>query len=144
MEPLEIVFEVACGREHAFDVWANRTSLWWPRDHTASGESLASITYEPRVGGRIFERADDGTEHDWGEVLAWEPPARLLYLWHIAADRSEATEVEVTFRDAGEATVVTIRHGGWDGLGADAEQRRTANRHGWAAVIEAFSPACAS
>lgn len=70
MEPLEIEFTVACSPEHAFDVWANRSALWWPRDHTSSGDTLASITYEPRTGGRIFERAVDGAQHDWGEVLA--------------------------------------------------------------------------
>jgi hypothetical protein len=31
--------------------------------------------------------------HACGEVLAWEPPHRLVYLWHLMFDRSEATEV---------------------------------------------------
>ena len=37
-EPLQLSFRVACSPEHAFDVWAARTSLWWPADHTVSGE----------------------------------------------------------------------------------------------------------
>ena len=109
----------------------------------ASGDALASVTYEPRVGGRIFERAEDGAEHDWGEVLIWEPPGRLGYLWHIGASRSEATEVEVTFRTAVAETVVTIVHRGWERLGAGAEARRDRNRAGWAAVNEAYGRACA-
>ena len=120
MDPLELEFRVECSPQHAFDVWANRASLWWPRDHTASGDSLAAFTYEPRVGGRIFERADDGTEHDWGEVLAWEPPQRLVYLWHMGAERADATEVEVSFSASGEATLVKILHSGWERLGAEA------------------------
>ena len=28
--PLELAFTVACPPEHAFSVWAERTSLWWP------------------------------------------------------------------------------------------------------------------
>jgi hypothetical protein len=28
IEPIEIAFEVACSPEHAFDTWANQTSLW--------------------------------------------------------------------------------------------------------------------
>jgi len=34
MDPLEIVFTVDCPPEHAFDVWANRTTLWWPKGHS--------------------------------------------------------------------------------------------------------------
>jgi len=30
MDPIELRFEVACSPEHAFQVWATRTSLWWP------------------------------------------------------------------------------------------------------------------
>lgn len=39
------------------------------------------VTFESHPGGRIDERTPDGAEHDWGEVLAWEPPRRLAYLW---------------------------------------------------------------
>jgi len=28
--PLEIAFTVECSPPHAFEVWAQRTSLWWP------------------------------------------------------------------------------------------------------------------
>ena len=48
------------------------------------------MTFECRPGGRIFERTPDGVEHDWGEVLAWEPPHRLAYLWHLGSDRDRA------------------------------------------------------
>jgi uncharacterized protein YndB with AHSA1/START domain len=55
------------------------------------------MTFECRPGGRIFERTPDGVEHDWGEVLAWEPPHRLAYLWHQSTDRGRATEVDISF-----------------------------------------------
>ena len=29
-EPLRLSFDVACPPEHAFSMWADRTSLWWP------------------------------------------------------------------------------------------------------------------
>jgi uncharacterized protein YndB with AHSA1/START domain len=31
----------------------------------------------------FYERTPDGAEHDWGEVLAWEPPRRLVSTWHL-------------------------------------------------------------
>jgi len=126
MEPLEFAFTVACEPEHAFAVWATRTSLWWPHGHSVSAEPGLTVTFEPRPGGRIYERTPQGEEHDWGEVLAWEPPRRLVYLWHLRFDRADATEVEVTFApdsDAAGQTAVDDRHRGWERLGARARLR---------------------
>jgi uncharacterized protein YndB with AHSA1/START domain len=101
-----------------------------------------TVTFEPRVGGRIFERTPAGEEHDWGEILVWEPPRRLVYLWHLRFDRSDATEVEITFEPAGDATAVTIVHRGWERLGTAAEERRERNKRGWAGVLEHYREAC--
>jgi uncharacterized protein YndB with AHSA1/START domain len=88
IEPIEIDFTVACDREHAFDVWTSRTTLWWPVEHTVSAAPGVAVTFEPRGGGRIFERTPAGDEHEWGEVLAWEPPRLLRYRWHIRRERA--------------------------------------------------------
>ena len=77
MDPLRISFVVDCPPPHAFEVWATRTSMWWPHAHSVSGTPGLTVTFEPRAGGRIFERTPAGDEHDWGEVLVWEPPERL-------------------------------------------------------------------
>jgi uncharacterized protein YndB with AHSA1/START domain len=144
MDPLELRFTVGCAPEHAFDVWATRTSLWWPHGHSVSGDPQLTVTFEPRAGGRIYERTPDGTEHDWGEVLDWEPPRRLRYLWHLRFDRSDATEVEVTFTPRAGGTEVAIVHSGWERLGAAAEERRERNRRGWSGVIEPYRRATLS
>jgi uncharacterized protein YndB with AHSA1/START domain len=141
MEPLELSFAVACPPEHAFSVWAERTSPWWPPGHSVSG-AAALVAFEPRAGGRIFERAGDGAEHEWGEVLAWEPPRRLVYLWHLRVDRSDATEVEIRFDAAAEGTRVTIEHRGWERLGARAAERRERNQRGWAGLLPHYKAAC--
>ena len=73
------------------------------------------------VGGRIYERTGDGTEHDWGEVTVWQPPERLAYLWHLGRERADATEVEIRFVAQGTgATRVEIEHRGWERLGPAA------------------------
>jgi uncharacterized protein YndB with AHSA1/START domain len=141
IEALEFEVAVQCSNDHAFDVWANRTSMWWPRDHTRSGDPSAVVTFEPRVGGRVFERTPDGTEHDWGEVTVWEPPHRLVYLWHIYGDRSEATLVEITFTAASERTTVKVKHTGWDRLGEKAEHLRGRNQTNWSDLMKAYVPA---
>jgi len=142
-EPLRLEFSVRCSPERAFETWATEASLWWPHDHSVSADPGITVTYEPRVGGRIYERTPTGVEHDWGEVVTWEPPTRIVYLWHLARDRSDATEVEVTFRSEGDATLVVIEHLGWDRFGASGPELRERNRLGWSGVIPHYEAACA-
>jgi uncharacterized protein YndB with AHSA1/START domain len=144
VDPLVLELEVACPPEHAFSVWAERTSLWWPHGHSVSGDRGLTVTFEPRPGGRIFERTPAGAEHDWGEVLAWEPPRRLAYLWHLRFDRTDATEVEITFAPAATGTAVRIVHRGWERLGARAPERRERNRRGWDGLLPHYAGACAA
>jgi Activator of Hsp90 ATPase homolog 1-like protein len=139
IEPLRLSFDIDCGSAHAFDVWTQRISSWWPKGHSTSGDPDTMVTLEPRVGGRIFERTPDGTEIDWGEITTWDPPERLAYLWHIARDRTDATDVELTFEDLGDGTTrLHIVHTGWERLGREATAWRNANTKGWDALLPSF------
>lgn len=136
IEPIRLGLDLACPPDHAFAVWTGRISQWWPADHTVTGDQDLTIVLEGRPGGRIFERTADGMEHDWGEVTVWEPPRRLVYLWHLRRDRSEATEVEIRFLDRGSgSTRVEIEHRGWERLGAGGTDWRDRNRGGWATLL---------
>jgi uncharacterized protein YndB with AHSA1/START domain len=142
IEPLRLTFDVECDVRHAFDVWTRRISSWWPVAHTVSGEAGTEVVLEPRVGGRIFERAPSGRENDWGEVTAWEPPERLAYMWHIGANRTDATDVEIAFIEVTESTTrIEVEHRGWERLGARAQERRDTNRGGWDGLIPAYREA---
>lgn len=141
---IELDFSIDCSPEHAFDVWTCRTTMWWPSAHTMSQDPAAMVMFEPRAGGRIFERTHDGIEHAWGEVLAWDPPGRLSYTWHIATEPENATEVEITFTGEGDRTRVRVLHRGFDRLGAFGAEWQQANRLGWAGTIPAYRRACAS
>ena len=138
MTPLVVEFDVDATVDHAFAMWTGRTELWWPRSHAMSGPDLADVTFEQRVGGRIFERSQDGTEHEWGEVTAWDPPGRIGYLWHLFFDRSEATHVDVTFVATNHGTHVTIEQTGFEHLGAAGAPRRERTDASWRIVTEAF------
>lgn len=138
--PLRFSLDLDCSTEHAFAVWTTAIDTWWPRDHTVSGDPLA-VVIQGAVGGRIYETAADGTEHDWGEVTVWEPPRTLAYSWHIGREPSAATEVEIRFLPRGErATRVEIEHRGWDRL-ADAGLWRGRNRTGWESLLPHFRTA---
>ena len=139
IEPIRIAFEIDCPADHAFEVWTDRISAWWPTDHTVSGEADVLVVLEPRTGGRIFERTADGVEHEWGEIVAWEPPRRFVYLWHLRRDRADATEVEIRFVGrTDDTTVVEIEHRGWEALGAEGESWRDRNNGGWATLLPHF------
>ncbi|MGI9557498.1 MAG: SRPBCC domain-containing protein [Solirubrobacterales bacterium] len=142
VEPLTIDFTVDCLPEHAFAVWTEKAGAWWPSDHTISKEKGTTLVFEPRLGGRIYERTPSGAEHDWGEVSSWEPPHRLAYSWHMTTGVQNPTEVEITFTAAGAATSVQISHRGWERFGAEADKRRARNRWGWEDLLPSYRRAC--
>jgi hypothetical protein len=145
LEPLRLSFEIACAPAHAFEVWTTKIGAWWPTGHSASGDPATAVELEPRVGGRIYERTSSGTEIDWGEVTVWEPPHRLGYLWHISRSRDGATDVELTFVDAGDgSTRLEVVQSGWERAGAEAETWRDANAGGWGNLIPHFVAAVAA
>jgi len=138
----ELTVEVAA--VEAFDTWTLRIARWWPRQHTRSRERGTAVVIEPKVGGRIFERTGSGEELYWGSVIAWEPPTRFGYRWHITSQPDEATEVEIRFSEvAAGVTCVTIEHSGFDRLGDKGPARREANLHHWERLIPAYVIACA-
>jgi uncharacterized protein YndB with AHSA1/START domain len=138
MEPIVVDFDVAATPEHAFDVWTSRTSIWWPRSHTWGDAADLSIVFEPHVGGRIYERDPDGTEHDWGEVTVWEPPNRLECLWHLFVDRSDATRITVTFDETETGTHVRLVQAGFEKLGDRRVERRRRTESAWAELTARY------
>ena len=78
---------VAASPERAFHVFTQEFGSWWPlATHHLQKVDAATAIMEPFVGGRWFERGVDGSECNWGRVLAWEPPGRVLLAWEINAD----------------------------------------------------------
>jgi hypothetical protein len=144
IEPLRLSSPLACSAEHAFATWSARFGSWWPRSHTVSGDPVADVVLEPRVGGRIYERLADGTTIDWGEITRWDPPKGLAYLWHIRRDRADATDVELTFVPVDDrSSRLDVEHRGWERLGATGPAWRDANAQGWGGLVPSFAEACA-
>lgn len=142
LSPIIREFEVRCSVEHAFDTWTRQIDLWWPlARHSVSHEDAASVTLEPRHGGRIFETTREGKEIVWGTINLWEPPNRFGYRWHIREpDASAATQVTIGFTALESAlTKVVIEHGGWENAGPKAGPRRRGNEWGWDGAIPHFT-----
>ncbi|MEJ7635595.1 SRPBCC family protein [Aeromicrobium sp.] len=123
--------------ESAFAAFTERFDAIKPREHNLLGSPIVETLFEPRVGGRIVDRGQDGSECAWSRVLVFEPPHRIVFTWDIGPmwqlenDANNASEVEVRFvPDGPEHTRVELehrfldRHGpGWrslhDGVGDD-------------------------
>jgi len=115
--------------ERAFRVFTEDFDRIKPREHNMLGVDIAESVFEPREGGRIYDRGIDGSECQWARVLAYEPPNRVAFSWDISPrwqiekDLSKTSEVEVRFvPETPERTRVEIehrhlhRHGeGWEG-----------------------------
>jgi uncharacterized protein YndB with AHSA1/START domain len=129
----------------AFEIFTAGMSQWWLKTHTINPTKspLKDIVIEPREGGRWFERGEDGSECQWGKVLAWEPPTRLLLAWQISAqwqfDPNLVTEVEIRFTPDGNGTKVELEHRHLERLGDTAEAMRQAFERGWGSLLEEFA-----
>jgi uncharacterized protein YndB with AHSA1/START domain len=132
----------------AFAAFTERMGDIKPKEHNLMASPIAETVFEPRVGGHIYDRAEDGSECRWARVLAFDPPHRVVFSWDIGPtwqleqDPDNASEVEVRFvADGPDRTRVELehrhldRHGpGWPALrdGVDDEQ-------GWPLYLARFA-----
>ena len=141
------VVSVQAPREVAWRVFTEQMGTWWPLAMYKIGKAAAvDAVIEPRVGGRWYERGDDGSTCDWGRVLAWGPHARLVLTWDITADwqydPALQTEIEVRFIAEGEAsTRVELEHRRLDRYGDRRDEMRTIfDKTGdWGRLLAAFA-----
>lgn len=143
--PVRKTLTVRASPETAFRVFTEGFDRWWPRTHHIGKSELAQALIEPRAGGRWYEVCVDGSECDWGDVLAWDPPHRLLLAWRLNAqweyDPALLTEVEVRFVALGDGqTRVDFEHRGFERMGAGGEAARAGvdSPTGWGAILAEF------
>jgi uncharacterized protein YndB with AHSA1/START domain len=144
------VLSVKAPPDVAWRVFTEKMGTWWPLARYKIGKvNAVDAVLEPRVGGRWYERGEDGSTCDWGRVLAWEPPTRLLLTWDIDAtwkfDPKLNTEVEVRFIAEGKGTRVELEHRRLDRYGERSEEmRRIFDTEGdWGKLLALFAGALA-
>jgi uncharacterized protein YndB with AHSA1/START domain len=141
--------------ERTFSVFIEQMETWWPATHHIAKTPFQSIFVEPRKGGRWYERDADGNQCDWGTVLAWDPPHRVCFSWHVGPghdspnwkfdpDLARASEVEVRFTaETGASTLVELEHRNLERHGEGAEQLRAMfdGPGAWSGILEHFAKA---
>jgi uncharacterized protein YndB with AHSA1/START domain len=143
------VINVQAPQELAWQVFTVQMGTWWPLAVYKIGEANAVDAFiEPRVGGRWYERGEDGSTCDWGRVLVWEPSSRLVLSWSINADfqydPALQTEIEVRFiPEKDGSTRVELEHRHLDRYGDRREEMRTVyDKSGdWGQLLALFAQA---
>lgn len=149
VEAIRKTVSIDCSVDDAFRTFTEGIGSWWPL-HThsisvmdAGDAAPETAVMEPRVGGRLYERTRDGRECEWGSVLAWEPPSRLVLEWRVNPS-NPSTEIEVRFSIEGSGTRVDLEHRGWerypDESGAEA---RGSYAQGWESVFAGYAEVAA-
>ncbi|MGH9222403.1 MAG: SRPBCC family protein [Acidimicrobiales bacterium] len=138
--------------ERAFKLFTEQFDRIKPREHNMLGVDIAESTFEPRVGGRVYDRGIDGSECQWGRVVAYEPPGRIVFtwdispVWQIETDLDKASEVEVRFIADGPArTRVELEHRHLDrhGDGWEGTREGVGGDQGWPLYLQRFAAAVA-
>jgi uncharacterized protein YndB with AHSA1/START domain len=107
---------VAGSPARAFDLFTKHLAQWWPKDHHVATSPVVAMTVEPRVGGRVYDSCEDGSECAWGQVTEWDPPSRFVFAWmltgswQLETDVEKASRVSVTFTAHGDQTRVVLIH----------------------------------
>jgi uncharacterized protein YndB with AHSA1/START domain len=139
--------------DQAFRVFTDSFGTWWPADYHIGQAAMAAAILEPRAGGRWYEQGVDGSQCDWGRVLAFEPPHRLVVTWQINGqwqydpDPEHASEIEVRFTADGPGqTVVELEHRLLDRLvgGQAIHDAITVQGGGWTSLLDRFAKAAAN
>ncbi|MDR7170499.1 uncharacterized protein YndB with AHSA1/START domain [Nocardia kruczakiae] len=139
---------VALPVDRAFAFFTQSFGSWWPAVYHIGAVDMADAIVEPREGGRWYERGVDGSECDWGRVLTWDPPHRLVLTWQINGtwqydpDPAHASEIEVRFTaDGPQQTTVTLEHRHLDRLveGKAIAHTIAERGGGWSTLLELFA-----
>lgn len=138
--PVVKTLELKRSAADAFRMYVHEAAKWWPLDsHALSPENKTKAIdhiVEPRVGGRVYEVAEDGRTFEWGEVLAYEPGHRFAMTWQLGQPRDKSGEVDVTFESRGpNHCLVTLTHTGWERMGEKGPDMRNGYDMGWGSVF---------
>ena len=128
--------------EHAFHVYTERMSDWYPIEgHSIFDDPKSTVVWEGHVGGRVYERSSGGEEGVWGTIVVWDPPRELTMTWHPGRGDETAQELDIRFTPEGDGTRVEVVHSGWERIGPDFRERMAGYEQGWGTVLAIFAEA---
>ena len=142
-ETLRKEIYVDASPETAFRVFTEQIEAWWPlHKYGIFLEERDTVAFEDRDPWVLVEKAKDGRETIWGEVLDYEFSSRLRMTWHPGRSFEEMpTEIELTFAADGDGTTVVLEHRGWENCVGDRREARSGYDRGWDEVLDVYKAA---
>lgn len=146
--PVRKTVTVKASAAHAFRVFTDGMDSWWPRTHHIGSSPMKRTIIEGFEGGRCYSEQVDGSECDWGRVLTWDPPHRLVFAWQITndwkyqPDLAQSSEVEVRFTPNDDGTTrVDLEHRYFTrhGAGWDVHRNMVDTEGGWLGLLQMFA-----
>jgi uncharacterized protein YndB with AHSA1/START domain len=134
--------------ERAFRVFTEQFDKIKPREHNMLQVDIAESVFEPFAGGRMYDRGVDGSECQWGRVLVYDAPSRIVFSWDISprwqleTDTAHASEVELRFAAEGaDRTRVELEHRHLDrhGDGWQSLREAVARGDGWTLYLARYA-----
>jgi uncharacterized protein YndB with AHSA1/START domain len=147
--PIRRSLRVKAGQDKAFRTFTSGMGQWWMKGHSLNPAGQKDVVVEPRDGGRWYEIGNDGSENEWGRVLSWEAPDRILLAWQLNAewtyDPDFETTIEVRFTPDGDHVIVDFEHRDLERFGENAEAVRgdydTGMDGGWRQLLDGYQRA---
>jgi len=142
----QVIVEAPVAR--AFAVFTEGIGTWFPPEYNLLAVPIAERVFEPHVGGRVYDRGVDGSQCQWGRVLVYEPPQRVVISWDISprwqieTDLAKTSEVEVRFiAETPNRTRVELEHRRLERHGEGWEHMRDAvsGEGGWPGALLKFA-----
>lgn len=146
--PVRKSVTVRASVQQAFEIFTEDFDSWWPRSHHIGSSPMRKAIIENKLGGRCYSEQIDGSECDWGQVLAWEPPHRLVIAWQIGGDwkyepnLARSSEVEILFAAQPDGrTLVSLEHRHLHRAGTSAGAMRSAleSPNGWGGMLALYA-----
>ena len=138
---------VATSPQRAFELFTNHMQQWWPPEHHVAAAPVVAMIVEPRVGGRLYDRCEDGSESAWGQVTHWDPPNGFAFAWMLTStwqletDVEKASRVSVSFTAEGDNTRVALVHSDFGRLsdGGQGMAEAVGAPEGWQLGLRSFA-----
>jgi len=139
IEPVRKQLKVSLPVESAFELFTAGIGKWWPlTTHSVGEEQAETCVFEGWIGGRIIEVLKNGSQSEWGRVVAWEPFHKVVFQWYPGREPDTAQEVTVTFSEVPDGSLVELVHTGWETLGDAALTKRNGYESGWDYVLAKY------
>jgi len=146
--PVRKSVRVKASPERAFRMFTEDFDGWWPRTHHIGKSPMKRAILQGAAGGRCYTEQEDGTECDWGKILVWDPPRRLVIAWQIThqwgyePDLAKSSEVEIRFEPEQDgSTRVDLEHRNFrrHGEGAASMRKSVDSEGGWGTLLQLYA-----